>query len=532
MKIYFKSLSFALLLTFSSLSSLSFAQQIRDFNLDGRSTLHKSTRLLGNSVTDLKMGNLNSIWIGTGKGLNFTSDNGTTFEEYIPRDELDIGKGGVSALAVLGDIVIVANAFDDPDVEESNATGSGLTISMDNGFSWTHIDQPKDADDALFEIIFGDTIDALPIVIDVDNVTFDIAIAITEDTTIYITSFAGGVRSSTDFGATWKRIVLPPDEEDVLTDSSIHDFDLSPVNNTFFGVTGSFNHRPFSVIAWGDTVIVGTAGGINRSIDGGVSWYKFTSRNRSGISGDWAVSLHRHQWNGEETILAATRPTVAGEFLGVSLTKDGGISWRTVLRGQRVWNFASDDSVLYAAADSGLFKSVDGGITWASFSDITDQETDTPLYTQTVYSAIVMPDKRLWAGTADGLVHTDNDGFTWTILRAQKSTSEPGSVRTYSYPNPFSPARHNTFGGDGHVRFHYSLSEESTVSISVYDFSMTLVAEPVKGVLRNASEWDEVWTGRNGFGNIVANGTYFYKISIRSVSGREEALWGKVMVIE
>ena len=531
MKIYFKSLSFALLLTFSSLSSLSFAQQIRDFNLDGRSTLHKSARLLGNSVTDLKMGNLNSIWVGTGKGLNFTSDNGTTFEEYIPGDELDIGIGGVSALAILGDIVIVANAFDDPDVEESNGTGSGLTISMDNGFSWTHIDQPKDADDALFEIIFGDTIDALPIVIDVDNITFDIAI--TEDSTIYITSFAGGVRSSTDFGATWKRIVLPPDEEDVLNDSSNHDFDLSPVNNTFFGVTGSFNHRPFSVIAWGDTVIVGTAGGINRSTDGGVSWYKFTSRNRSGISGDWAVSLHRHQWNGEETILAATRPTVAGEFLGVSLTKDGGISWRTVLRGQRVWNFASDDSVLYAAADSGLFKSVDGGITWASFSDITDQETDTPLYTQTVYSAIVMPDKRLWAGTADGLIFTNNDGFTWTILRAVQSTSEPGSVRTYSYPNPFSPARHNTFGGDGHVRFHYSLSEESTVSISVYDFSMTLVAEPVNGVLRNAGERDgETWTGRNGFGNIVANGTYFYKISIIGVSGREEALWGKVMVIE
>ena len=464
--------------------------------------------------------------IGTGKGLNYTLDNGITFVEYTPGDELDIGMGGVSALAVLGDIVIVANAFNDPDVEESNGTGSGLTISMDNGFSWTHIDQPKDADDAVFEIVFGDTIDALPTVIDVDNITFDIAI--TEDTTIYITSFAGGARSSTDLGVTWKRIVLPPDEEDALTDSTNYDFDLSPVNNTFFDVTGSFNHRPFSVIAWGDTVIIGTAGGINRSTDGGVSWYKFTSRNKIGISGDWGVALHRHQWDGVETILAATRPTAAGEFLGVSLTKNGGVSWRTVLRGQRVWNFASDDSVLYAAADSGLFKSVDGGITWASFSDIKDRETDTPLYTQTVYSAIVMPDKRLWAGTADGLIFTNNDGFTWNIIRAVSL----GDVRTYSYPNPFSPARHNFFAGDGHVRFHYSLSEESTVSISVYDFSMTLVAEPVNGVLRNASEWDEVWTGRNGFGNIVANGTYFYKISVRGVSGKEEALWGKVMVIE
>lgn len=529
MIIFIKILSLASLLILTSLSRLSFAQKILDFKLEGRSSFNKSARLLGNSVTDLKFGGFNTIWVGTGNGLNSTLDNGNTFEEYAPGDEIDIGRGGVSALGVLDNIVIVANAFDDPDVDESNATGSGLTISVDNGFSWTHIGQPKDAEDAVFEIIFGDTIDALPTVIDIDNVTFDLAI--TEDSTIYITSFAGGVRSSTDLGATWKRIVLPPDEEDSLTATSNHDFDLSPVNNNVFNVTGNLNHRPFSVIAWGDTIIVGTAGGINRSTDGGVSWYKFTSRNRSGISGDWAVALHRHQWKGNETILAATRPTVTGEFLGVSLTKDGGVTWRTVLRGQRVWNFASFDSVVYAAADSGLFKSVDGGITWASFPDIKDSETGLPLLTQTVYSAIVPPDKRLWAGTADGLVYTDNDGFSWTILRAIKSISEPGSVRTYSFPNPFSPARHNTFDGDGHVRFHYSLSEKSTVSISVYDFSMTLVAE-LPRVEREANEWDEVWDGKNGFRNIVANGTYFYKITTKTISGKEEVLWGKVMVIE
>ena len=529
MKIFTKILSLASLLILCSLTRLSFAQKITDFKLEGRSSFNKSARLLGNSVTELKIGSFNSIWVGTGKGLNFTQDNGISFVEFTT-DDIEIGMGGVSALAVMGDIVIVANAFDDPDVDESNATGSGLTISTDNGFSWTHIDQPKDADDAVLEFIFGDTIDALPTVIDVDNVTFDIAI--TEDSTIYITSFAGGVRSSIDLGVTWKRIVLPPDEEDSLTVFSNHDFDLSPVNNTNFNVTGSLNHRPFSVIAWGDTVIVGTAGGINRSTDGGLSWYKFTSRNRSGISGNWAVALHRRLWDGKETILAATRPTAAGEFLGVSLTKDGGATWRTVLRGQRIWNFASFDSVIYAAADSGLFKSVDGGITWASFPDISDEETGIPLLTQTVFSVIVTPDKRLWAGTADGLIYTDNDGSSWTILRAIKSISEQGSVRTYSFPNPFSPARHNTFGGDGHVRFHYSLSEESTVSISVYDFSMTLVAEPVIGVVRDANEWDEVWTGRNGFGSIVANGTYFYKITTKSISGKDEVLWGKVMVIE
>lgn len=60
---------------------------------------------------------------------------------------------------------------------------------------------------------------------------------------------------------------------------------------------------------------------------------------------------------------------------------------------------------------------------------------------------------------------------------------------------------------------------------------MTLVAM-LPQVVRDANEWDEVWNGKNGFGEIVSNGTYFYKISIRSVSGNEEALWGKIMVIE
>ena len=61
---------------------------------------------------------------------------------------------------------------------------------------------------------------------------------------------------------------------------------------------------------------------------------------------------------------------------------------------------------------------------------------------------------------------------------------------------------------------------------------MTLVAKAVKSVSREKGEWDEVWNGRNGFGSVVANGTYFYKIIAIKSSGGEEVQWGKVMVIE
>ena len=506
----------------------SFGQIVQDYRLYDQEILRKSSRLLGNSVTDIRINVLNTMWIGTGKGLNSTSDNGNTFEEYSP-DEIDIGLGGVSALAVSGNTIVVATAFDDPDVEESNATGSGISISTDNGATWLHISQPIDSADADFVTVFGDRIDALPIILAVDNVTFDAAVL--NDSTIYITSFAGGARKSTDLGKTWKRIVLPPDFADSLTLTSDHNFDLSPVDNTKFNVLGNLNHRPFSVIAWGDTVYIGTAGGINKSTDGGLSWYKYNGLN-NGITGSWAVAMHRHSWKGEEVILAATRPSSPIEQTGVTFSNDGGNSWNSVLPGEKVWNFASFDSVIYAAADSGLFKSIDGGFSWASFPPISDLTTGLPLYTSTFFSVRGAADGKLWGGTADGIIYTENNGADWTLLRATAPISTSGGVKSYSYPNPFSPARHNTIGGDGHVRFHYSVDQSSTVTIKIYDFSMTLVTEAVSDVPRFKREWDDVWNGRNDFGDIVANGTYFYKIIINHDSGGSEVQWGKVMVIE
>lgn len=526
----FKLTSFTYLILFLTIFSVenSFGQIIHDYRIYDQDFLRKSTRLLGNSVTDIRINDLNTMWIGTGKGLNSTSDNGGTFEEFTP-DQIDIGFGGISALAVSGNTIVVATAFDDPDVDESNATGSGISISTDNGATWLHIDQPIDSADADFEIVFGDTIGALPITLEVDNVTFDAAIL--DDGTIYITSFAGGARRSTDLGMSWERVVLPPDSADSLTLTSDHNFDLSPVDNSNFNLSGNLNHRPFSVIAWGDTVYIGTAGGINRSTDGGLSWYKFNAATR-GITGGWAVAMHRHFWKGKEVILAATRPNSPTELTGVTFSSDGGNSWNSVLPGERVWNFGSVDSVIYAAADSGLFKSIDGGLSWASFPPVHDLITGSPLYTSTFFSVRGAADGKLWAGTADGLIFTENNGVDWTLLRATAPVSSSGGVKSYSYPNPFSPARHNTIGGDGHVRFHYSVDQPSTVTIKIYDFSMTLVTEAVSGVPRSKREWDDVWNGKNDFGSIVANGTYFYKIIIDHDSGGSEIQWGKVMVIE
>ena len=83
-------------------------------------------------------------------------------------------------------------------------------------------------------------------------------------------------------------------------------------------------------------------------------------------------------------------------------------------------------------------------------------------------------------------------------------------------------------GDEGHVRFQYRTRSASSVTVKVYDFSMNLVRTVVEGKERPATgDYSEVWDGKNDLGDSVANGVYFYRISIDGAA----PLWGKVMVV-
>jgi ligand-binding sensor domain-containing protein len=80
------------------------------------------------------------------------------------------------------------------------------------------------------------------------------------------------------------------------------------VNRPDFGLVESLNHRVFSVHAMGDdTLWVGTAGGINLSTDGGLSWRRFAFNNQSApISGNFVVSIGHNVIDGVTHVWAAT----------------------------------------------------------------------------------------------------------------------------------------------------------------------------------------------------------------------------------
>lgn len=443
-------------------------------------------RIGSNSVTDVFFYR-DRIWLGTGGGLSYSSDLGQTWINVSRADGL--GKGGSSAIGFYGNSVWVATAFDTLTADAGRLpAGGGLSYSDDLGKTWHHIPQPG--------------------VTNVQNITFDIAIL---DSVIWIASFGGGLKRSDDWGHSWEDV--PPDS-----------FAFDPYRH--------LNHRAFSVIAADGILWVGTAQGINRSTDNGRTWVNFNHQNQEQpISGNFVVALAYQRWKEKRIIWAATVEAEGeDEFRAVSYSEDFGYSWHTTLAGVFAHNFAVYDSVVYVAADKGLFKSIDFGKTWVKFPPIRDAVSGQPLLSEEIYSVAVSPGGILWVGTPDGLAKSEDGGVTWHILRTYESLFEPPNrSETYAYPNPFSPLRHNQLGGEGHVRLHFRVDKTGPVSIRIFDFAMKTVRRLESGkVYQGGGEYDALWDGRNDFGERVANGVYFYRVQLPG----GKAVWGKIIVMD
>ena len=306
-----------------------------------------------------------------------------------------------------------------------------------------------------------------------------------------------------------------------------------------------------SVCVVDTTIWAGTVDGLAKSEDNGLTWevtkfahsfkkaiwagsaagiYKFIYNYRDvfdtvlnynsywdNITGDWVVALAIQEYGGKKVIWAGTQPTYSGEN-GVSFSTDDGDTWNTTLLGDQVWNFAFDDSVIWAATGSGLKRSYDWGENWEVFTDMEDRDEITKKrITSTEFTSVAIIEGEVWAGNVDGLVKSGDDGVSWDVFR----TAVPG---TYAYPSPFSPIL-----GDV-IRIHYRPQQDGPVTIKIYDFAMNLVKTLVDGRHRIASDeyYDERWDGRNEKGDLVANGVYFFKVE--APGGQTE--WGKLVILK
>ncbi len=503
------------------------------YNL-GNETLSKVSDAtpLSNSTIDIAI-NDGDVWLATSRGLSMSQDGGENWINYFGSD--DFGTEGIYSLRYNNGIVWTTTGHSFEDGSESLPEGSGLRYSTDNGVTWTvHPQSVDDPGDSL--ITYGiNTIRALPVTTTVNNVSFDLAFT---QNTIWTANFAGGLRKSTDNGATWERVILPPDHLDSIKPGDTLDFALQPVRGAF-GDEQHLNHRVFSVIGIDDTTLyVGTAGGINKSTDNGISWVKFNHQNQDRpISGNFVTALgydiaRDHVWG------ATWKAEDQSENWGVSFTEDGGENWDVVLPGERAHNFGFKyfgsvgnytSSHVFAPTDNGIFRSSDMGNTWIAPPSIKDDETGIPIATTEFFS--IETERKsdgstdIWIGSANGLARLNEPaGFwrgTWKVFLA--SAGSENENETFAFPNPFSPRMEP-------VKIKYYTGDSgSNVTIRVMDFGMNLVRTLVQNAQRSAnSEQIEFWDGKDENGELVANGVYFYRVDVDS----RDPVFGKIMVLK
>jgi len=299
-----------------------------------------------------------------------------------------------------------------------------------------------------------------------------------------------------------------------------------------------------SMLAFDNTIWVGTDLGLAVSPDSGQSWSAIVSNPSPGvpddtvtyiynandisISGNFVTALGMSMHPGGHRIWAATQQTSSAHSNGISVTQNDGETWDIVLSDVLVWNFAFDGATVYAASSDGLLISPDYGASWDTISVFIDQESGAqiPEFTE-VYAVGVVGDT-VWVGTENGLAISFDDAATWRIVRDFESLTAPGvSGEPYATPIPWSPSDRIT---PGPIQFHFVPPADGPVKITIYDFSNRIVIELEDGISRDAGvQYDEThtWDGKNEKGDFVSLGTYFFVIEY----GDGSTQWGKLVVL-
>jgi photosystem II stability/assembly factor-like uncharacterized protein len=479
---------------------------------------------LSNTITDIiTIGD--TIWLGTSRGISLSIDGGENWTNFFGNPEF--GTDNISAIGYDKGVFWCATARStEVTGGQTLPEGTGLKYTTDQGVTWISHPQPTDLQSDTVEQYGINQIRAVAVTVAIQNLAYDIAFT---PNTIWIATFAGGLRKSTDNGQTWKRVILPPDNLNSISPGDTLDFCLSPVGGNFCS-TGNLNHRVFSVISTdNNTLYVGSANGINKSTDGGISWIKFNAQNQvQPISGNFITALGYNQLS--NIVWASTwKAENLSEFYGVSSSSNGGESWQTYLQDERPHNFGFKNYDVMVPTDNGVFRSSDDGLTWLLPNSIADTETKASLHTNIFYAAGSYQNK-IWLGSADGLIKLEEIPGTmwqgnWKIYLA--SAPLKSNNDTYCFPNPFNPRQN-----DEVLKIKYSTSGiEKYISIRIFDFGFNYVRTIVQNVPRNfnlESVPIDYWDGRDDNGNFVANGVYFYRVEV----GDNDAVYGKILVMQ
>ena len=479
--------------------------------------------ILRNSVTNLHAAG-DSLWAGP--FLNLTYDGGDTW--YVAdADSLFGTRNSLFSIDVQGDILWAGLGYNRIEGGSSVPAVAGYLHSEDGGKTFVyrgpHLDRPTDT-----SVQYGaSTLPALAVIVPEQSPPYDLHYDRSTGT-LWVAAWASGIRRSDDQGRNWQRVVLPPDSLDYIHPDSSYRFTVAPQR----GGSGHLNHMGFSVLVDEEGFVwAGTPAGVNRSMDGGMSWQRFSADGTpNSLTGSWVIAIEEQPSAGRNPIWMASwnagEVGESGQF-GITVTRDGGATFEQMLLGERIYDFAfRGESTVYAAGESGLFITNNNGVTWRTVTSFRDREDPSQFVRRDINTfSVATTTDALWVGTSDGLMRSTDGGATWRIFRTnvplhpEEPSNAVPDVDTYAYPNPFSPQ------SDQFVRIRYD-SDGGSDAVRIFDFRMQLVRE-LSAESSGAGEREIAWDGTDENGYRVANGVYFYVVDVRDESAR-----GKIQVLE